>query len=113
MPQLKDFKADFFKALSHPVRISVLDALRAGEKTVAELSQQFQIEPASTSQQLAVLRNKNIIIARKAGANVYYSVSDPAIFKLLDIAREIFNNHLIGVRIMLEEIKAEGRRKKK
>jgi len=112
VPQLKDFKAEFFKALAHPVRISILDALRGGEKTVAELSQQFEIESANTSQQLAVLRHKNIIVARKAGANVYYSVSDPTIFKLLDAAREIFNNHFIGMRNMLDEIKAEGRRRK-
>lgn len=110
--QLRRFKADFFKAMSHPLRISILDGLRDGEKTVAEISEEFQVEPANASQQLAVLRNKNIIVARKAGVNVYYSVSDPAIFKLLDIARDIFNNHLIGVRTMLEEMKAEGRRRK-
>ena len=112
MSQLRNFKAEFFKALAHPLRISILDSLRDGERTVAEISQQFEIEPANASQQLAVLRNKNIIVARKAGANVYYSVSDPTIFKLLDAAREIFNNHLAGVRSMLEEIKAEGRRRK-
>jgi ArsR family transcriptional regulator len=110
--ELKNFKADFFKALAHPLRISILDALRDGEKTVAELSQQFEIEPAYASQQLAVLRNRNIIAARKSGANVYYSVGDPIIFRLLDVAKEIFNNHLIGVRSMLEEMKAEGRRRK-
>ena len=112
MTQLSNFKADFFKALAHPLRISILDSLRQGELTVAEISQKFDVEPANASQQLAVLRNKNIIAARKAGANVYYSVSDPTVFKLLDAAREIFNNHLIGVRGILEEIKAEGRRKK-
>lgn len=110
--ELKNFKAEFFKALAHPLRISILDALRDGEKTVAEISEQFEIEPAYASQQLAVLRNRHIIAARKSGANVYYSVSDPIIFKLLDVAKEIFNNHLIGVRSMLEEIKAEGRRRK-
>jgi DNA-binding transcriptional ArsR family regulator len=110
--QLRRFKAEFFKALAHPLRISILDALREGEKTVAELSQEFEVEQANASQQLAVLRNKNIIVARKAGANVYYSISDPGIFKLLDTAREIFNNHLSGVRSMLEEIKAEGRRRR-
>jgi len=46
-------------------------------------------------------------VARKEGANVYYSVSDPALFKLLDVAREIFNHHLIGVRGMLEAINLE------
>jgi DNA-binding transcriptional ArsR family regulator len=112
MSQLRNFKAEFFKALAHPLRISILDSLRGGERTVAEISQQFEIEPANASQQLAVLRNKNIIVARKVGANVYYSVSDPTIFKLLDAAREIFNNHLVGVRSMLEEIKAERRPRK-
>jgi ArsR family transcriptional regulator len=109
---LRRFKAEFFKALSHPIRISILDALREGEKTVAEISNEFEIEQANASQQLAVLRNKNLIVARKAGANVYYSVGDPAIFKLLDIARDIFNNQLTGVRTILEEIKAEGRRRR-
>jgi ArsR family transcriptional regulator len=112
MSQLRQFKAQFFKALAHPLRIAIIDILRDGEHTVNELSQQFGIEPANASQQLAVLRHQNIIVARKAGANVYYSVSDPAIFKLLDVAREIFNNHLAGVRSLLQEIKAEGRRRK-
>ena len=105
--QLSNFKADFFKALAHPLRISILDALRDGELTVNEISQKFLVEPPNASQQLAVLRNKNIIMARKDGANVYYSISDPTLFKLLDVAREIFNHHLIGVRGMLEEMKLE------
>jgi ArsR family transcriptional regulator len=105
--QLSNFKADFFKALAHPLRISILDALREGELTVNEISQRFDVEPANASQQLAVLRNKNIVVTRKEGANVWYSASDPMIFKLLDAAREIFNNHLAGVRSMLEEINSE------
>ena len=112
MPQLKHFKAEFFKALAHPVRISILDSLRKGEKTVAEISEQFEIEPANASQQLAILRNKHIIEARKSGSNVYYSVSDPTIFKLLDVAKEIFDNQLHGVRSMLEENKTDGRRRR-
>ena len=104
--QLSEFKADFFKALAHPLRISILDALRDGELTVNEISQRFDVEQANASQQLAVLRNRNIVITRKEGANLYYSVSDKSIFKLLDAAKEIFNHHLVGVRSMLEEIHA-------
>ena len=102
--QLSNFKADFFKALAHPLRISILDALRDGELTVNEISQRFEVEPANASQQLAVLRNKQIVVARKEGANVFYSVADRAIFKLLDAAREIFSNHLAGVRSILAEM---------
>jgi DNA-binding transcriptional ArsR family regulator len=101
------FKADFFKALAHPLRISILDALRDGEITVNEISHRFGVEPANASQQLAVLRNKNIVSTRKEGANVYYSAVDPAIFELLDVALKIFDNHLVGVRSILEEIERE------
>jgi ArsR family transcriptional regulator len=106
--ELSSFKAEFFKALAHPLRISILDALREGELTVNEISQRFDVEPANASQQLAVLRNRNIVITRKEGANVYYAVTDKSIFKLLDAAKEIFSHHLVGVRSMLEEIHAPG-----
>ena len=110
--KLSSFKAEFFKALAHPLRISILDSLREGELTVNEISQKFEVEPANASQQLAVLRNKNMVTARKEGSNVFYSVTDPAVFRLLDVAREIFNNHLIGVRSMLEEIDLDRPKKR-
>jgi DNA-binding transcriptional ArsR family regulator len=85
-----------------------LDALRAGELTVNEISQRFSVEAANASQQLAVLRNKHIVEARKEGSNVYYSIADPQIFVMLDAAKEIFNNRLAGIRTMLEEMRDEA-----
>lgn len=107
MPQqLVNFKAEFFKALAHPIRIRILDSLRLGEKNVNELSEILKIEPANVSQQLAILRTRNIVVGRKHGSSVYYSVSDPTLFKLLDVAKDIFNNHLVSVRDLLEQIEA-------
>ncbi len=97
MPQLAQFTAEFFKALSHPIRIRILDQLRAGEVGVNELSSRLQSEQSTLSQQLAVLRKSNIVTGRKEGQNVFYSVSDPAIFRLLDDTRHIFNNHLVDL----------------
>ena len=112
MPQqIANFKAEFFKALAHPIRIRIVDCLRTGEKGVSELSEMLQIEPANVSQQLAILRVRNIVIARKAGSGVFYSISDRTLFKLLDVAKEIFNNQLAGVRDMLQEMKDERGRK--
>ncbi|HKV37711.1 MAG TPA: metalloregulator ArsR/SmtB family transcription factor [Blastocatellia bacterium] len=102
--QLSNFKADFFKALAHPLRISILDALRERELTVNEISAKFTVEKANASQQLAILRSKGIVRTRKEGSNVYYSVQDKTLFRLLDVAKEIFNNHLTGVRDILEEM---------
>jgi DNA-binding transcriptional ArsR family regulator len=97
MPQLSQFTAEFFKALAHPLRIRILDALRTGEVGVNELSGRLQVEQSTLSQQLAVLRKVNIVNGRKEGQNVFYSVSDPAIFRLLDETRDIFNNHLVDL----------------
>jgi DNA-binding transcriptional ArsR family regulator len=106
MPQqIANFKAEFFKALAHPIRIRILDCLRDGEKGVNELSEALQIEQANVSQQLAILRVRNIVVCRKSGSNVYYSISDRTIFNLLDVAKIIFNNHLVGVRDMLQQMK--------
>jgi ArsR family transcriptional regulator len=102
--QLSLFKAEFFKALAHPLRIRVLDALRDGERSVNDLSAHLGVEPSNLSQQLAVLRSRSIVVGRKNGSNVFYSVSDPMIFSLLDVAKAIFNNHLVGVREMLSEL---------
>jgi ArsR family transcriptional regulator len=104
---LRQFKAEFFKALAHPTRIKILESLRAGEKSVNELQTLLEIDASSVSQQLAVLRAKNIVEARKVGTNAYYRVRDPLIFELLDVARRIFNNHLIDTRLMLEQLGEE------
>jgi DNA-binding transcriptional ArsR family regulator len=104
MTELGRFKAEFFKALAHPLRIAVLDALREGELGVNELCNLLQVEQSTLSQQLAVLRGRSIVVGRKEGLNVYYSVRDRAVFQLLDVAKKIFNNQLIGVKDMLSQI---------
>jgi ArsR family transcriptional regulator len=107
---LRRFKAEFFKALAHPARIQILESLRTGELSVTELQERLVLEPSSVSQQLAVLRNKNIVESRKAGTSVYYSVRDPAVFELLDVTRKIFNNHLIDTLAILEQLEVESQK---
>jgi DNA-binding transcriptional ArsR family regulator len=63
------------------------------------------VEQSTISQQLAILRNRDFIVARKSASNVFYSVHDPAVFRLLDVAREIFNNHLIDVKDLLSQLR--------
>jgi DNA-binding transcriptional ArsR family regulator len=104
---LSRFKAEFFKALGHPLRIVLLESLRTGEKSVNELQTVLGIDQSSVSRQLAILRTRNIVEDRKEGTTVYYRVRDPVVFQLLDVAREIFNNHLIDTRAMLQQLANE------
>jgi DNA-binding transcriptional ArsR family regulator len=112
MSQIGVFKAEFFKALAHPLRIAIIDSLRDGEFGVNELCRRLDVEQSTLSQQLAVLRGRNIVVGRKEGLNVYYSVRDAAVFKLLDVAKQIFNNQLIDVKDMLKEMAQSGTRRR-
>ncbi len=98
------FKADLFKVLSNPVRIQILDTLRKGEQSVNYIAEWLELDASSVSQQLAVLRSRNLVTSRKQGNYVFYSIKDPAIFKILDAALEVFNNHLVEVRDTLEKL---------
>jgi DNA-binding transcriptional ArsR family regulator len=100
---LQGFKAELFKALAHPARIKILEHLRAGERTVSELQALLDLESSTVSQQLAILRARSIVEGRKQGTSVFYRVPDPLIFDLLDVARQIFANHVVGLQAMADE----------
>lgn len=107
---LQTFKARFFRALSHPARIRILEILVRGHRSVQELQETLGLEQPVVSQQLAVLRNQGIVTSEKRGLSVRYSLRDPAIGELLEVARRIFNNQLVDTRGMLRELQREGRR---
>src|SRR6516225_8750575 len=107
---LQIFKARFFKALAHPTRIRILELLVHGGRTVYELQEALALEQATVSQQLAVLRNQGIVNAEKEGLTVRYSLRDPLVGELLEVARRIFNNHLVTTRELLRELQRESRR---
>jgi ArsR family transcriptional regulator len=107
---LQRFKAEFFKALAHPVRIRLLEALRHGERSVQELQGAVKLDQSAVSQQLAILRAKQIVTSRKEGTTVRYTVRDARVGKLLDVARAIFNAQLTGSQTMLRALRREHRR---
>ena len=108
--ELQTFKARFFKALAHPTRIRILEILVHRGHTVYELQEALTLEQATVSQQLAVLRNQGIVNAEKEGLSVRYSLRDPLVSELLEVARRIFSNHLVSTRELLRELQRESRR---
>ncbi|WP_066287663.1 ArsR/SmtB family transcription factor [Bacillus sp. FJAT-29937] len=102
--EMQKFKADFFKALAHPLRIRILELLSDGDKSVNEIQSLVGSEGSAVSQQLTVLRSKNIVTGTKDGNRVIYSLRDPMIIELLQVARQIFNNHLVDTISMLDKL---------
>jgi DNA-binding transcriptional ArsR family regulator len=107
---LRRFKAEIFQALAHPTRIAMIEALGDGEMSAGKLMEQLELEQANASQHLSVLRAKRIVVNRKVGNQVFYSLRDPVLIEVLDILRRYFSSQLTDTMNMLEEIGPETRR---
>jgi ArsR family transcriptional regulator len=77
------------KALTHPARLAILDALRAGEACVCHLEAMLGLRQAYVSQQLMVLREAGLVTDRRVGLNSFYAVTDARVYRLLKIARQM------------------------
>ena len=98
MPDVAIYKAEFFKALGHPLRIRVLERLSAGERTVSELLEELGVEQSNLSQQLAVLRRAGLVDGRREGPKVVYALADPRIADLLVLARQMLLDMVTATR---------------
>ncbi len=81
---LAELVARRFRVLSEPMRIRLLDHLRAGEATVGELSEALDASQQNVSKHLAVLAEAGMLGRRKDGNRVYYRIVDETVFSLCE-----------------------------
>ena len=101
--ELRRFKSETFQALANPTRIAMIEQLRDGEMSAGTLIEKLGIEQANASQHLSVLRAKQIVVSRKVGNQVFYSIRDYDLIKVLDILRHYFHCQLSSTVSMLKE----------
>jgi ArsR family transcriptional regulator len=93
---LRRFKADIFQALAHPTRIAVVEMLRDGELPAGKLIERLGLEQA-----------KQIVVNRKEGNQVFYSLRSPLLIQVLDLMRQYFQTQLTENMAALGEIEKE------
>ena len=87
---LNEKKADFFKALSNPARLDIIDLLLNGEKCVCEIQESLKkYEQPHISKGLKILKTAGIIQDRKEGLNVYYSIKMNCIKNFIECLNKI------------------------
>jgi ArsR family transcriptional regulator len=105
---LRRFKAGIFQALAHPTRIAIIELLRdEGEVAVSRIHEKLGLEQANVSQHLAVLRSRQLVVGRKDGNQVFYSLRDPILGQVLDLMRRYFQADLAEAQKMLETMQTE------
>lgn len=104
---LREYKANIFQALAHPTRIAILEVLRTGETSARAIQEQLGVEQANLSQHLAILRSRAIVAHRKEGNQVFYSLRNRVLIKVLDLMRQYYQANLADAVEMLREVQAE------
>ena len=91
------------KAMSNANRLEILEFLAQSEYNVEELSRLIGITVANTSQHLQQLRQAGLVISRKQGLNVYYSLSGEDVIALLSVQRKVAERHLAEVDQLIDQ----------
>ncbi len=86
---MMDPRSRFFMALASDPRIKIIQALKNGEKSSAELIALLGLDPSVVSRHLMLLRNVGIVYARKEGVTMFFNLADKRVLKLIDLATEI------------------------
>jgi len=79
--------AEMVRVLGHPVRLRIVELLEAGEQTVTQLQESLDVRQAVVSQQLARMRAAGIVAGRRNGSNVWYTITDTRVVRMLDCLR--------------------------
>lgn len=86
--------AERFRALGDASRLKLIIAIEAGEKNVSELIAATGLAQANTSKHLCKLTQAGILVRRKDGANVFYSLADSTVCDLISEGSEDLKKHL-------------------
>jgi DNA-binding transcriptional ArsR family regulator/YHS domain-containing protein len=86
---LFELHAQLLKALAHPRRLEIINLLREGELAVSDIHTMLDLPQANISQHLMLLRDAQVVTARREGKQIYYSLSNQNFIKASDLLREI------------------------
>lgn len=100
-----ELHAEICKMFSNPKRLEIIDHLRNGEKTVSELVNLSGLQQSALSKHLNLMRQNGVLLRRKEGVNVFYSLSDPKIMEAFEIFRQILRGRLEENEKLAEELK--------
>ncbi len=102
--EINQLHAQICGGLADPKRIAMLYALAEGQKSVTDLSDMLEMPQATVSRNLKILRERGMVVARREGANIYYSLSDDRIIKALDLLRQVLADDLLKRRALSEAL---------
>lgn len=87
-------RAEVLKALAHPSRLFIVEQLMEAPHCVCELTELIGADTSTVSKHLSVLKNAGVVVSRKEGTTVYYSLTCDCVGGILDSVETVLRNAL-------------------
>ncbi|OGR62472.1 MAG: hypothetical protein A2X31_08715 [Elusimicrobia bacterium GWB2_63_22] len=82
-------QAAVIKAMAHPTRLLILNALKKKETCVCELRDQVGDDISTVSKHLLVLKNAGLVAARREGNWLHYRLTCPCVLDFTDCIKGV------------------------
>lgn len=93
-----DKTAEYFKALSHPTRIKIIELLsKNDEMCVCEMMLALNLDQSHISRHLMVLRANGIVNDTRDGTKIYYNLINKDIIKIINDVKSILKNNIYAL----------------
>jgi DNA-binding transcriptional ArsR family regulator len=80
-----EMAASKLRAISHPMRIAIIDLLTQDEKlSVTEIYKALDIEQATASHHLNILKNKGVLLSHREGKKIFYSIKNMTLTEIIE-----------------------------
>lgn len=89
-----EIRSKIIKAMAHPVRLMIIDELRAGERPFSQLFHLFELDKSTVSKHLLVLKEAGIVSSRKSGADMIYNLEVPCVTDFFSCVTAVIENNV-------------------
>lgn len=89
-----EIRSKIIKAMAHPVRLMLIDGLRAGERPFSELFNLFELDKSTVSKHLLLLKEAGIVSSRKHGPDMIYSLEVPCVTEFFGCVTAVIESNV-------------------
>jgi len=93
IPEKLELAASKLRAISHPMRIAIIELLSKNPRmSVTEIYEELNIEQATASHHLNILKNKRILLSKREGKKIYYELRNTVLTEIIECINRCNDN---------------------
>ncbi len=87
-----ELAASKLRAIAHPMRIAIIDLLHEKQLSVTEIYEKLDIEQASASHHLNILKTKGVLASKRNGKKIFYSLKNQTLTEIIECINRCNDN---------------------